>query len=158
LAEAPQPDPVAGLIDISLPVPIGLWPQTWPLRIVLVMAAAALVSGIWWFIRSWHRNRYRREALAELDRIESATDGAASDTSAALASLVRRTALAAFPREQVASLAGPAWMAFLDRTASTRDFSEGAGQALEVGAYRPAPGDPHALAGAARRWIKAHHA
>jgi Ca-activated chloride channel family protein len=159
LASAPQPDPVAGLIDIALPAPISLWPQTWPLRIVLVVAAVALVSGAWCFFRWWHRNRYRREALAELDRIEAAIGEAPSPGAPeALASLVRRTALAAFPREQIASLAGPAWLAFLDCTADTHDFSAGAGQALEAEAYRPAPGNPIALPGAVRHWIRAHHA
>jgi hypothetical protein len=164
LAEAPTPDPVAGLIDIPLPVPVSFWPQTWPLRIVVAVAVAGLLLGIVRCARSWHRNRYRRAALAELDRIEGGLGasglGAAApaDASVALAALVRRTALAAFPRDQVASLAGPAWLSFLDRTANTTDFSDGAGRALEMGAYRPAPEDPRSLVGAVRHWIKAHHA
>lgn len=159
MAEAPTPDPVAGLIDIPLPVPVSLWPQTWPLRIVVAVVVAGLLFGAWRLIRSWHRNRYRRAALAELARIASAVDDTkAADASVALAILVRRTALAAFPREQVAALAGPTWLAFLDRTATTKDFSEGAGRFLEIGAYRPAPEDARPLLGAVRHWIKAHHA
>lgn len=159
LAEAPTPDPVAGLIDIPLPAPVSLWPQTWPLRIVVAVAVAGLLVGIVRLARSWHRNRYRRAALAELARIEGGLGAAApADASVALATLVRRTALAAFPRDQVASLAGPAWLSFLDRTANTTDFSEGAGRSLEMGAYRPAPEDARSLIGAVRHWIRAHHA
>jgi hypothetical protein len=158
LAEAPQPDPVAGLVDIPLPMPVSLWPQTWPLRIVLAVLAASLIVGAWWLVRRWIRNRYRREALSELTRIEGAIDHAApAQTATALASLVRRTALAAFQREQVAALAGPAWLAFLDRTAGGNAFSEGAGRTLEIGAYRPKPVDAPALAAIVRHWIKAHH-
>jgi Ca-activated chloride channel family protein len=159
LAEAPQADPVAGLTDIPLPAPISLWPQTWPLRIVVAVVVAGALLGIVRLIRSWHRNRYRRAALAELAGIEGGLGAAApADTSVALAALVRRTALAAFPRDQVASLAGPAWLSFLDRTANTKDFSEGAGRSLEIRAYRPAPEDAGSLIGAVRHWIKAHHA
>jgi hypothetical protein len=159
LVDAPQPDPVAGLVDIPLPAPVSLWPQTWPLRIVLAILIAGVLFGVWRLVRSWHRNRYRRAALAELDRIEGALGTAPpANSSIALASLVRRTALAAFPREQIASLAGPAWLAFLDRSADMRDFSQGAGQALETSVYQPALGDPRSLAGVVRHWIKAHHA
>ncbi len=159
MADAPQPDPVAGLIDIPLPASVSLWPQTWTLRIAIVVAVACVLFAIWHLARSWHRNRYRRAALAELAGIEGALGATASaDASVALAALVRRTALAAFPRDQVASLAGPAWLSFLDRTAGTKDFSEGAGRSLEIGAYRPAPEDARPLAGAVRHWIEAHHA
>jgi hypothetical protein len=159
LAEAPQADPVAGLVDIPLPAAVSLWPQTWPLRIALAVLAASLLLGLFWFVRFWHRNRYRREALSELTRIESAIGTApTAETSVALASLVRRTALAAFPRERVAGLAGPAWLSFLDRTAGGTVFAEGAGRTLESGAYQPAPANTGALAAAVQHWIKAHHA
>ncbi len=159
LAEAPQADPVAGLVDIPLPAAISLWPQTWPLRIVLAVLAASLLLSLFWLVRSWRRNRYRREALSELTRIESKIGTAPpAVTSGALASLVRRTALAAFPRERVAGLAGQAWLSFLDRTADGTVFSQGAGRTLESGAYQPAPVDARPLISAVRHWIKAHHA
>ena len=76
---------------------------------------------------------------------------------AELALLVRRTALSTFPREHVAALAGPAWLAFLDRTNGGHEFSQGPGRILETAPYRRGPtateqlGRPIDLV---RRWIK----
>jgi hypothetical protein len=163
LAEATPADPVAGLIDIPLPPEVSLWPQTWTLRITVALVAAALVVAAWWCIRRWWTNRYRREALAELTRLEHQFDaGETSDGLAAdLALLVRRTALAAFPREQVAALAGPAWLSFLDRTYGGTEFSQGGGRVLESAPYQPMRQDAsrlRALIELVRRWIKVHHA
>ena len=74
--------------------------------------------------------------------------------------LLRRTALAAFPRATVAPLAGTAWLAFLDRSYDGQEFSQGAGRLLISAPYRrAAPGDDEveALVGVARRWIRRHH-
>ena len=75
----------------------------------------------------WQHNRYRREALAELARHESALVDPArrADALSAMAELLKRAALTAFPRGQVATLTGPAWFAFLDRTGRTAAFSAG---------------------------------
>jgi Domain of unknown function (DUF4381) len=151
-------DPVAGLIDIPLPAPVSLWPQTWPARIAIVLLVVGLIAAAWYLVRAWHTNRYRRAALAELDRITRSP--ATNDEAATLALLVRRTALAAFPREQVAALAGSAWLAFLDRSYGGDEFSRGVGRALDAAPYqRPRAGtsDPRALIDLVRRWIKGHH-
>jgi hypothetical protein len=158
LADSQPTDPLAGLVDIPLPAEVTLWPQTWPSRILLTVVVIGLICAALWAVRRWRNNRYRREALSELKRIEA---GAAASTpaelSAALASLVRRTAVAAFPREQVASLTGAAWLSFLDRTDGRRAFSEGPGRALEISAYRQAPAvDSSGLINAVRSWIKLH--
>lgn len=162
-AQSLPTDPVAGLIDIPLPPAVSLWPQTWAARGVIVVVAVALIAGAWWLVRRWWENRYRRAALTELSRLEQvfntsqATDGVAGK----LALLVRRTALAAFPREQVAALAGPAWLSFLDGSYGGTEFTQGAGRLLETEAYGPAREDASRLGpliDLVRRWIKVHHA
>src|SRR5262245_17195632 len=55
---APPSDPLAGLIDIPLPPPVSLLPQTWPSRIAIVLVAAGLIAGMWWLVRWWRANRY----------------------------------------------------------------------------------------------------
>src|SRR5262249_19181416 len=110
-AAAQPADPLAGLIDIPLPPPVSLLPQTWPSRIALVLLAVGLIPRVWWLVRSWRANRYRRAALAELNDIAYAP--VQGQTTSALALLVRRTALAAFPRQEIAALTGRAWLAFL---------------------------------------------
>jgi hypothetical protein len=152
------PDPVAGLIDIPLPQPVSLWPQTWPTRVVLALLLAAVVVSTWQIMRHWRANRYRRQALAELNQIAQARP---DQLATQLSLLVRRTALAAFSREQVAPLSGNAWLAFLDRTSGGTEFSRGPGRWLASAPYaRAGPDDDQraALLELTRRWIRTHHA
>src|SRR5262245_115066 len=154
-------DPVAGLIDIPLPPSISLWPETWTSRITVAGALAALVVSMLWMLHQRWVNRYRREALAELDRIVRPVSEPVQ-LAQNLAMLVRRTALAAFPREQVAQLTGQAWLGFLDRTYGGTEFSQGAGRSLENAAYRAPESardqDQRLLIELVQRWIKVHHA
>jgi hypothetical protein len=158
LADSQPTDPLAGLVDIPLPAEVTLWPQTWPSRILVLVVVVGLICAALWAIHRWRINRYRREALSELRRIEAgAATSPPAELSAALGSLVRRTALAAFPRDQVASLTGAAWLSFLDRTDGRHAFSEGPGRALEISAYQQAPAvDSGALIDTVRAWIKLH--
>jgi hypothetical protein len=155
-------DPVAGLIDIPLPRQVSLWPQTWPLRITIVILLAVIVVALWRSLH-WRRvNKYRREALAELNRMERTfdVDQVSAEFVDGLSVLVRRTALAAFPRETVAPLTGPAWLAFLDRTSGGREFSQGPGRLLASLPYQGAtPGcaEISSLTGLIRNWIRNHH-
>src|SRR5262249_5171310 len=127
-------DPVAGLIDIPLPAEVSLWPQTWESWIVIALLVAALIAATIWFVKRRHASRYRRAALAELDRVMQAP----RPNVGALELLLRRTALAEFPRDIIAPLSGPAWLAFLDKTYGGQEFSQGAGRALALAPYAPA--------------------
>ncbi len=156
------PDPLDALVDIPLPLPVSLWPQTWPSRIALVLVIVGLVVATWWLARWWWVNRYRRAALAELVAIERTLEkgppfGAAAAT---LALLVRRTALAAFPRAEVAALSGPDWLGFLDRSYGGDEFTRGVGRVLAVAPYQPSRvgmGEVMPLTALVRRWIRTHH-
>ena len=71
--------------------------------------------------------------------------------------LLKRVALTAYPRSDVASLTGEAWVAFLDQTLSSNDFSMGSGQALIASHYEPEVRcDPGALHQLGVSWIKHH--
>lgn len=157
----PIADPVAGLLDIPVPPEVGLWPATWPARIAIAVFLAAVIAGVWQWLRHRRSNRYRREALAELKRIAQAPGGMASQqTAAQLSLLVRRTALAAFPRKTVAPLAGEEWLAFLDRSFAGTGFSDGPGQLLVSAPYSPMPPGETQLAALVEltgRWIRRHH-
>jgi Ca-activated chloride channel family protein len=73
---------------------------------------------------------------------------------------VKRTALSAYPRESVASLAGDSWLAFLDRTGNTKAFTEGPGRRLVDLAYVPETTIPQRerteLIDTVRQWIEHH--
>jgi Ca-activated chloride channel family protein len=154
-------DPVAGLIDIPLPREVSLWPQTWEARLATVLLLVVVIASVWRFAHHRRVNRYRREALAELNAFRRSSAADRSDLLARLSVLVRRTALAAFPRDQVAPLTGPAWLAFLDRSYGGQEFSKGVGRLLVNGPYwQIAPDDAElqSLVTLVRRWIRRHYA
>ena len=152
------------LHDIIVPAPVPWWPPApgwyWVLGFVLVLA---LVFAFRAFIR-WQRNRYRREALAELAQLEYQlkSAGARASVLLALSELLKRTALTAFPREQVASLTGLEWFAFLDGTAKGSSFGVGLGATLENAIYDSRKVEVldeqelQALLSAISHWIKYH--
>src|SRR5262245_13976995 len=140
-ATAADPTSLENLYDIITPPPVPWWP---PAPGWYVLGAAVLVLAAWagwsgW--KRWQAAAYRRAALAALQQLKARTTDEAQRESALreLPELVKRAALAAFPRQQVASLSGAAWLAFLDRTGHTDAFTRGRGQLLPVLSY-----DPHA--------------
>ncbi|PRY26803.1 uncharacterized protein DUF4381 [Aliiruegeria haliotis] len=141
---------LVALLDLLKPIPepepISMWPATdaWIWLGLAVLGLLGWGAHILW--RRWQANAYRRAALAELE--------AAGEDPAAIAAVLRRTALAAFPRAEVASLVGPDWLAFLDAT-SSGGFSTELGTLLTRAPYSPQPGSPD-LARLARGWVRGH--
>jgi hypothetical protein len=159
-----DPTSLENLYDIVMPLPVPWWP---PAPGWYVVGGVGLVLAVWASWRGWKRWQvaaYRRAALAELQRLKDRAADSAQRESALreLPELVKRTALAAFPRQQVASLSGASWLAFLDRTGHTDAFTQGQGKLLSALGY-----DPHAasrldaqdskeLFGVVQRWIRGH--
>jgi hypothetical protein len=141
-------DPLASLRPLHLPAPVGWWPPApgwWLLALLVLLLGGA--AG--WYYR---RTALRRAALAELQRLQQhVTDDTA--LTAALNQLLRRVALARFPRTQVAALSGTAWLRFLEARAS--GFVSGPGRVLAAAPYqRGCAVDRVALVALARRWIR----
>jgi hypothetical protein len=133
----PDPTSLDRLHDVIAPPPVPWWPPApgwyWVLAVLLVLA---LVLVLRTFLH-WQHNHYRREALAEFEKQLPllASDSTRASALTALSVLLKRTALTAFPRTEVASLTGPAWLAFLNRTAAMNGFTSDAGKLLEDAAY-----------------------
>lgn len=141
-------DLIDRLVPVSDPEPVALVPQTagwWWLAAALSIGVLALV---WRLMHRRRRNAYRRHALAALQ--DAQHDGAA------LAAVLRRTALAAYPRAEVASLTGPRWLAFLDSTMGGTHFENGAGRAIVELPYRSGSPVPPDVVDVVRRWIREH--
>lgn len=147
--------------DIRMPEPISRAPQTWGWWVLLTIL---LIAGVV-LVRAWRRRReadaYRRGALRELDNISTrASDPATrAEALAELPALLKRTALAAFPRADVAGLSSGAWLSFLDRTYSGHAFHSGGGRVLPdltYGAVDLGDAETRALLDAARAWIGGH--
>ena len=162
MTETPQP--LAGMHDVVAPVPVSWAPQTvgWA-----VLAAALVVLLAWLGWRAWQRaraNRYREEALAEIDRVAEALRGDPAGGLAALGAvneILKRAALTAWPRQEVASLAGEDWLEFLDATADGQDFRSGPGRVLADRVYAPSgipagEDERRAFFATVRRWIRHH--
>jgi hypothetical protein len=145
------------LHDIVLADPVSWWPPAPGWYVVSAVAVGLAIHFAIRALRRYRRNAYRRDALAMLHH---ASDDPSSLISK-VAVLLKRTALSAFPREQVASLTGEAWLDFLDRTGATKSFSQGAGRVLGGGQYGVDPlneSERAELVRAAGSWIRSHRA
>jgi Domain of unknown function (DUF4381) len=138
-ATAPDPASLENLFDIVAPPPVPWWP---PAPGWYVVAGVVLILGFWGAWQGWRRWRaaaYRRAALAEWRQLKTQVHDPGHREAALqhLPELVKRVALAAFPREAVASLSGEAWLRFLDSSGHTDAFTRGRGQLLPALAYDP---------------------
>ena len=159
----PPNDPLAGLRAYHLPDPVAWWtpaPGWWLLGLILLLSLASLG---WWLVRRHRRRAASRAASRELAALHArlAAQGGAADTGAAaafardLSKLLRRYAIAAFPRREVAALTDEQWLRFLDRHGGDGQFHQGPGKALVEAPYqRAAEVAPEHLAALVERWIR----
>jgi hypothetical protein len=144
---------MSNLQEITPPDPVPFTPQTIGWHLLASGLALILLWLVWRLWKRWQANAYRRAALAELEEIE---------TPWKVPELLKRVALVAYPRAEVAELSGEAWLGFLDGTLGTTDFTQGAGRPLPELAYDPAvagrmsEGEKKDLSSLARRWIREH--
>jgi hypothetical protein len=143
-------------------------------EIVLPDAISRMPEGPgWWILFAWlvacsvifarhlllrrKANAYRREATVLLRDIAADKSLSGAQAAEQIAILVKRTALAAYPRETVASLYGADWAQFLRETASNDPVVSKAADELAQAAYRGGA-DGGDLVTPARRWIRGHRA
>ena len=136
------------LHDLAVPPEISWWPLA-PGGYCVAAAIAIIALGIalrrW---RHWRADAYRRAALGELARAQDL---------AAIAEILRRTALAVAPRRTIAASTGTAWGEWLsgqiDASMPAKVRSE-----LVSGVYRhTAPDqDIDAARAYAAQWISHH--
>ena len=136
------------LHDIVQPPPVS-W---WPLAPGWYVLGAIVACGIAWLLlrqwRKWQANAYRRAALRQLQ---------STDTSAAIAELLRRTALSVWPRASVATLTGSRWADWLTET-STDEMTAQVRSEIVSGIYQDSDetNDITALREYASNWISHH--
>ncbi|WP_454710681.1 DUF4381 domain-containing protein [Cupriavidus nantongensis] len=166
LTHSDAPATLATLADLAMPPPPSWMPQT----IGWAIAAGVLVVALAWAgWRAWRRycaNRYRREALAALAALPLDPDPARRAAALReMAALLKRTALAAWPRAQVASLAGGGWAEFLRAHAGrAQEVAPQLAALVQDAEYRDDAAlaqwpdtRVQAVAAACRRWIAEHH-
>lgn len=156
-----DPADLANLRDLAVPPAVSWWlpaPGWW------VLAAASLMAGTIVLLRMVARYRadaYRRAALRDLTAFERIAGTLADPVFAGhVFEVLKRVALVAYPRDTVAALSGPAWLAFLDRSAATTDFSGETGRAALNAAFCGAPqltdAQRRSLVAAAGAWVRNH--
>lgn len=158
---ASDPASLSALHDIVEVAPVSPWPWApgWYalVAIAAIFALHAVLRAAW---RSYV-NRYRKLAIAELESLLHEPTSS-QETLRQTATLLKRTALMAWPREVVASLSGDHWLDFLDRSGHTQAFTQGSGRIL--GSVSACPDDPDAftendvrdVATLAKDWIRNH--
>jgi len=102
-----DPASLENLRNIAQPPPVSWWPPAlgwWVVLAALVIAAGFAALKGW---RRWQARAYRRAAVRELESARSIAE---------IAAILKRTALAAYPRSEIASLSGQAWCQWLQET------------------------------------------
>ncbi|OUT58153.1 MAG: hypothetical protein CBB71_14040 [Rhodopirellula sp. TMED11] len=140
------PSDLNNLHDIHQPVAISHWPLApgwWFL--IAIGFSVALITALRWH-RRWKRTAYRRAALAEL---HSAT------STAEVAEIMKRTALAGFGRAEVAILTGHDWIQWLRRSTDL-ELEQQVADDLSLAIYRSPQPPQEALLRFAGAWIETH--
>ena len=132
-----DPASLQNLNDIVLPAQVSWWPLAsgW-----YFLFAVLLILFAWFGYRSltrWSGNRYRRAALAEFQSVEQDLQDTAvrDDCLRKIPVLIKRTALSAYPRNQVASLTGKDWHQFLNSKLKNQPFTDSVAGTLDRVSY-----------------------
>ena len=126
------------LKDIHLPDAISLWPIA-PGWITLYVILLGLVC---YLLFVWYKRQYKKItikfALLKLKKLKDLMIENPDNTniSAEISTLIRRTALHYFRREEIAGLSGKDWLDFLNRSGNTTQFTGETGCLLIDGPYR----------------------
>jgi Domain of unknown function (DUF4381) len=122
-----------------------------------VIVIASTVGIAIFALRHYRVARQRRRVLVALARLEAGVANAPGPVALSrISEMLRRLALARFPRQQVAALTGDAWLRFLDESGGNGRFSQGPGRVLATGPYQrslTANVDTAALTALVREWV-----
>jgi hypothetical protein len=153
------------LADIHLPGPVSFWPPAPGWWLLALLSIAALT---WLMLKALEARRQRQIctfALQELDKAYDAFRGQQSSdpelsNQATLSFLnefnavLRRVALWHFPRHNIASLGGRAWVDFIREKGESSLLSDEIAAALEEGRFKTQCDiDPEQLHQFGERWI-----
>ena len=173
-----SPLSILDLRDIVEPPPVGWWPLSPSAGVLVGLWLLALGLVAWQLRRRYRANAYRRAALRELEEVRRVFASAGKSGAAPgggtrptgtrsgqptnwsrVSELLKRTALAAFPRTEVARLNGAEWVRWLNATGHGAAFVGPPARLLADAAYDqppPDPGELEELIEQAAGWIRRH--
>ncbi len=124
------------LRDIHLPDPVSWWPLApgwWLLLALLVLAIAAF-----YLFRFYQKKQaIKKQVLIEFERLCQRHDKDKNSIALiqSLSTLLRRACISFYPRSEVASLTGSAWLDFLESTGSKETFNTEQGKLIASAPY-----------------------
>ena len=145
-----DPASLENLYDIVAPLPVPWWPPAPGWLFLGSLFLLALLIVLTRAVFRYRRNAYRRAALAELQLATAVTEPLPL-----IAGLIKRTALATYPREDVAGLTGKAWVEWLAETGKMT-LPAPVVTALGQNLYNGGETDSKVLIDFTRRWIQRH--
>ena len=148
---------IRGIAEVLTPTPVSWMPQTTGWVLLAAVVTGLLVrSGYRRYLR-WRKNRYRREALVALARLD---DDDAQSALIIIPRILKSAALAGFPRTEVAALSGDDWLNWLETTTDSPVFADSSRLLLADRQYRPAPAatpeELRRLRGDCESWVRLH--
>tara|TARA_R110002110_G_scaffold406421_1_gene626313 strand:+ start:124998 stop:125471 length:474 start_codon:yes stop_codon:yes gene_type:complete len=149
-------DPLAALQPLRQPEAISGWPPAPGWWLLALFVAACLALLMWFCVRRYRANAYRRNALQQLQRLHQQYNGG-NETQrwmAQINALLKRTALQAYPAQNIASSSGQQWIDFLNDTAPAG--SPFPAELATAHYQRDTRIDMEALEQVARAWIRKH--
>ena len=137
-----ESDPLQQLRDVHLPLDPSWWPPAigWWLLVLLCIAALVWLANR--ATRAYRRRaamRASRALLAELYATYQAGQLSAHDYLHKSNELLKRVLVRAYGLARYARLSGEPWLTALDEISDSREFTQGAGNALGAGRFRAAP-------------------
>jgi hypothetical protein len=122
------------LKDIHLPPAISHWPLApgWIVLLIVMVSALAYLGYVWYQRRLSKASV--KFALLALQKLKAAPEDV--NIAAEISTLIRRTALHYFQREDIAGLTGTDWLTFLNNSINTNEFTTATGRLLIDAPYR----------------------
>lgn len=143
------------LKDVKLaPLEISQWPGLgwWIIACLLLLTISILIIK---FVQERRKNAYRLEALSVLNTLQSQTNP--DMTPQAINTVLKRTALSAYPSIDINALYGKAWFDFLNRQVKKPVFNSQLIESMVYGQYAAnTPIDLDAFYKSSCSWIKLH--
>lgn len=126
------------IVEVEFPEPVSLVPSTPGWWILLLGLVGLMARSLWRRRQRYLRDRYRRDALAQLATIKQHLEAGKQEAVRELAPLLRATAVAAGGRDLVSGLEGDDYAAALAGLSPGKDhLSVSAIGDLQLLAYAP---------------------
>ncbi len=121
----PSNQALARLRDIHMPEPISQWPMAPGWYLLFGLFVGCLIVCAFLIFRKMRQRRPKKQAAKLLQRyqLEFKQSQNAQLASARVSEILKRVALAYYPRDKVAGLQGDEWISFLDKAGGKPTFS-----------------------------------